>query len=198
MHLYRFTRIGAAVLAALAIGGCGGGAEPPGVATAGSGGAGAGPTANSGVVEQYVSGVREYVRCMRAEGVNLPDPDAKGRIDYNSLGGGAVLKKDPKFLAASLKCKDLMPPVPEELQDKGPPLTAEQIRYAREYSQCMRANGQPDFPDPGPDGHWPHRSSDEQMSEQEAAASLRAQEFCAPVLNGKPPATPDPNRTLLG
>lgn len=188
--------VGACVVLALA--GCGGG-ESPGVATAATGGAKPTTSASaaSNVVEEYVSGVRKYVQCMRDEGINLPDPDAKGRIDYSTVNRDGNMKRDPKFLSASTKCAGLQPEVPAELEDKGPPLTEEQIRYAREYAKCMRANGQPDFPDPGADGSWP-RTENQNPTEQEAQAMFRAGQICRPVLEGRPPTTPDPNATGVG
>lgn len=185
---------------AVTLAGCGGGGDEPGVATAASGGATPTTSASAatGVVAEYVAGVRRYVQCMRDEGIDLPDPDAKGQIDYTAVGGGGALKRDPKFLAAGQKCAGLQPPVPDELEDKGPPLTAEQIRYAREYAKCVRANGQPDFPDPGADGHFSDRTGGENPSEQEAQAMFRASQICEPVLEGRPPTTPDPNATGAG
>lgn len=190
-------RIIAGTALVLALAGCGGKADTPAVATAD----GAKPTVSASaandVVAKYVAEVREFVRCMRNEGFNLPDPGPKGEIDYSSLGLGAGLKKDPKFMAAQQTCSHLLPPVPEELEDKGPPLTAEQIEYARRYAKCMRANGVPEFPDPGPDGHF-GRGVDAGASEQKAQAMFRAEQICRPVLEGRPPTTPNPNETGLG
>jgi hypothetical protein len=185
---------------ALALAGCGGG-ESPGVATAatGDGKPTASASAASNVVEEYLAGVRKYVQCMRDEGINLPDPNAKGQVDYSTVNRDGSLKRDPKFLAASKKCAGLQPPVPDELEDKGPPMTPEQIRYVRDYAKCMRANGVPDFPDPDADGHWP-RTEDEKEgpSEQEAQAQFRAGQICEPVLQGRPTTTPNPNATGAG
>jgi hypothetical protein len=194
-----FTAVTLAGAVAVALAGCGGG-EAPGVATAATGGAkpAASASAAASVVEEYVAGVRKYVQCMRGEGINLPDPDAKGRIDYSAVNRNGSMKRDPKFLAAAQTCKDQMPTVPDELEDKGPPLTAEQIGYAREYAKCMRANGQPDFPDPGSDGRFSDRGGNQNPTEQEAQAMFRASQICNPVLEGRPPTTPDPNATGVG
>jgi hypothetical protein len=191
---------GVTLAVALTVAGCGDGANEPGVASAATDGAAPTLTASAevGVVAEYVAAVRKYVRCMRDAGINLPDPDAKGRVDYTAVDGNGALKKDPRFRAATEKCKDLLPPVPDELEDKGPPLTAEQIRYARDYAKCMRANGQPDFPDPGPDGYFPDRGGNQNPTEQEAQAMFRAGQICNPVLEGRPPTTPDPNATGVG
>jgi hypothetical protein len=194
--------LAAAVLAgsvAVGLAGCGG-SDSPGVATAATGGAKPTTSASvaANVVEEYVAGVRRYVQCMRDAGISLPDPDAKGHIDYSTVNRDGNMKRDPKFLSASMKCAGLHPEVPAELEDKGPPLTEEQIRYAREYAKCMRANGQPDFPDPGADGHFPDRDGDPNLTEQEAQAQFRAGQICHPVLEGRPPTTPDPNATGVG
>jgi hypothetical protein len=186
----------ACLLTACLLTACSSTVNQPGVATAGGGGS-ASPTASSDVVTQYVAGVRTYVRCMRAEGIDLPDPDAKGKIDY-SLPGGGQRKKDPKFVAASEKCAPLLPPMPSELIDQGPPLTPEQITRARQYAKCMRDHGVPDFPDPDAQGHWPGQQSDPTMTEQQTRASYLASVTCEPVLDGHPPASPDPNATGKG
>jgi hypothetical protein len=188
--------VGACVMLALA--GCGGG-ESPGVATAATGDAKptVSATVASNVVEEYVAGVRKYVQCMRGAGINLPDPDAKGKIDYTAVNRRGSLKRDPKFLSASEKCAGLLPALPAELEDKGPPLTEEQIRYAREYAKCMRANGVPGFPDPDSDGNF-GRVANENPTEQEAQAQFRAGQICDPVREGRPPTTPDPNATGAG
>jgi hypothetical protein len=190
----------ACLAVAAAAAGCAGGGDPPGVATAATGGAATpagSASADTGAVAEYVASTRAYVRCMRDEGIALPDPDARGHIDYSRLGGNGVLKKDPKFQAASQKCSGLRLPVPEELQEKLPPLSPEQVGHVREYAKCMRANGVPAFPDPDPDGHF-SRGGIENPTEQEGKAMFRAGQICGPVLEGRPPTTPDPNATGLG
>jgi hypothetical protein len=189
------------VVSLLLLAGCANGADAPGVASAAgtsrsavSSSGGSSPSA--GVVAQYVAGVRKYVQCMRAEGIDLPDPGPKGEIDYSVLGGNP--KKNPKFLAASMKCSPLLPPMPDELQQRPDPLTPQQIRWAREYAKCVRAHGVPDFPDPDANGYFTDSGPQDQMSEQEAHASFLATETCRPVLDGKPPASPDPRATGQG
>jgi hypothetical protein len=201
MKSFRFFPI---FLAAASVGlltGCGGGAETPRVASAAGP---AGPSASgvptgaasADVVTQYVAAVRKYVQCMRAEGIDLPDPGPKGEIDYTTLGGNP--KQDPKFRAASVKCSPLLPPVPDELQAKPDPLTPQQIQWARQYAKCVRAHGVPDFPDPDADGYFTDSRWQDHMTEQEAHTSYLATETCRPVLDGKPPASPDPKATGQG
>lgn len=87
-----------------------------------------------------------FVACMREEGIeDMPDPvpgDTSGRsaVRYaiDVLGKGS----DPVFQAALEECRDLLPepPAPE-------PPSAERLEALRQFSECMRNNGLPDFPD---------------------------------------------------
>ena len=86
---------------------------------------------------------RAYAQCIRDNGVpDFPDPDADGEL----RGPAHEKQDDPAFQAAQEKCRDLAPGGEHEKSD---PATVEQMR---KFSQCMRDNGLPDFPDPDPDG----------------------------------------------
>ena len=177
---------------------CGGKSDAPGVASAGRGAHPGGSARAAGVLAQYLEGQRKWVKCLRDEGFAVPDPDAQGKIDLNPLGGNGKLKADPKWRAAQEKCAPFALPVPEELE-KQPPKSATEIAHARQYAECVRSNGQPDFPDPGPDGNWPQDdSATAAPSDQQAAAIFRASQICEPVLDGRPPTTPDPNAARNG
>jgi hypothetical protein len=81
---------------------------------------------------------------MRDNGVpDFPDPDANGQF----RGPGHDKQDDPKFRAAMVKCRHLAPG--GEHENTGDPAFVEQMR---KYSQCMRDNGVPDFPDPDANG----------------------------------------------
>jgi hypothetical protein len=96
--------------------------------------------ASSGDRDQAIA----YAQCMRENGVpDFPDPDASGRF----RGVGHEAQGDPKFQAAQEACRDLAPG--GEHERLGDPAFVEQMR---EFSQCMRDNGLPDFPDPDPNG----------------------------------------------
>jgi hypothetical protein len=85
----------------------------------------------------------EFAQCMRENGVpDFPDPDAEGRFSE-----GEHDSDDPALRAAQEACRELAPG--GEHQNTGDPAFVEQMR---EYSQCMRDNGVPDFPDPDADG----------------------------------------------
>jgi hypothetical protein len=85
----------------------------------------------------------QFARCMRENGApDFPDPDAEGRFSE-----GEHDPDDPALRAAQEACRDLAPG--GEHQNTGDPAFVEQMR---EYSQCMRDNGVPDFPDPDAEG----------------------------------------------
>ncbi len=91
---------------------------------------------------------RLYAQCMRANGVpNFPDPGPDGRFPL-SHGAGGIDQDSPTFRAALEKCRDLAPGSQHE-KNIGDPAYVEQMR---KFSQCMRENGLPDFPDPEADG----------------------------------------------
>jgi hypothetical protein len=86
---------------------------------------------------------RAYAQCMRDNGVpDFPDPDANGQL----RGPGHEQQDNPKFRAAQEKCRDMAPGGEHQRSD---PASVEQMR---KFSQCMRDNGLPDYPDPDPDG----------------------------------------------
>jgi hypothetical protein len=86
---------------------------------------------------------RAYAQCIRDNGVpDFPDPDANGQL----RGPAHEKQSDPNFRAAQEKCRNLAPGGEHQRSD---PATVEQMRA---FSQCMRDNGLPDFPDPDADG----------------------------------------------
>ncbi|MER5206658.1 hypothetical protein [Streptomyces sp. NPDC002825] len=148
-----------AAVMAFALTGCGGGGDDgagkiptagDGTSTAGKGKTTAGSGNGKDEVGAYVESQRAFVKCMRENGFDAPDPDADGRVE---LGDGS-LKKNPVFVRASMKCAEFQVPVPAEIERRtAPKLTPEQIKKQFEFADCMQKNGAPDFPDPEPDGH---------------------------------------------
>ncbi|WP_266386629.1 hypothetical protein [Streptomyces canus] len=166
---------------AITLAGCGGEGDTPKVPTAGgdnasdkASGRTAAPSGGDDV-SAYVNAQREWVKCLRENGVDAPDPDAKGQVDF---GDNAALKKNTKFLDASEKCASLKAAVPESLENANQPkLTPEQIKVKRDYADCMQKNGAPDFPDPGPDG-----TAQGSEWNQTSAGAKRATRVCAPII----------------
>lgn len=93
--------------------------------------------------------VRQFVACMRAEGIDVPDPEP-GDVSGKSALRFAVEGVDKAKLGAAMeKCNEYMP---EGGQRE--PLTPEQVEGMRAFAQCMRAEGI-DWPDPNADGTFP-------------------------------------------
>lgn len=87
-----------------------------------------------------------FSKCMRAHGVaNFPDPSSSGGGIQLSVGSGSGIDpRSPAFQAAQSACKHFMPGIGR--------LSAHASAQARAHllkiSECMRAHGISDFPDP--------------------------------------------------
>jgi hypothetical protein len=125
-------------------GGCGSGSNGPGVASTGShSSTGSGSTTPSGHGSPLA-----YSRCMRAHGVpNFPDPTPQGHGGFSISLPQGVDPRSRQFQAADQACKSQMP---------GGHLSPAQQQQAMaaglRMSQCMRAHGIKDFPDPNGQG----------------------------------------------
>ncbi|MEU7927430.1 hypothetical protein [Micromonospora sp. NPDC049107] len=127
-------------LLVLALAGCGPADDGGGVATAG--GAKDGVTASATPADDSERQLA-FARCMRENGVEMPDPEAGGRPAFRF--GENV---DPqKVQSAMEKCRDKLPN-----GGQGPQLNPEQAEQMRTMAKCMRENGVPNFPDPDADG----------------------------------------------
>ena len=181
----------------IALSGCGSDAGDPAVASAASGPAPA-ASPKGDAITRYVDAQRQWVACMRKEGYNVPDPDAKGFVDLGAfLAAAKMPKTDPGFTAAQQQCASVRATVPAELLPSQPPLTPQQLENRRKYARCMRENGMTGWPDPGADGEFPADKVGE-MTTAEQADNIRALQICDPVLDGRPPTTPNPNDVPQG
>lgn len=86
----------------------------------------------------------KYAACMREHGIDMPDPQLDGGGVAMSLPQGT---DKAKVDAANEQCKQFLP-------NGGQPMKAdpEMQEKMRRFSQCMRENGVPEFPDPSEDG----------------------------------------------
>jgi hypothetical protein len=86
---------------------------------------------------------------MRANGVsNFPDPDASGDLTIDQVANGSKLDtSSPAWQRAIGACKSLEPS-----GFTGSKRSAQQQSVGRQFAQCIRQNGVPDFPDPSPNG----------------------------------------------
>jgi hypothetical protein len=82
-----------------------------------------------------------YSECMRAHGVsNFPDPDSQGRIVYQGTQGDSATFQHAQSACASKQ------PKPTAAQQ------AQAMAAALRISECMRAHGIKDYPDPSSSG----------------------------------------------
>ena len=128
----------AGTLAAVALAACGGTAAP-GVASLKS------PTATPSASPSgdKAGSAVAFSQCMRRHGVtNFPDPGARG--DLSITAGNGIDPGSPSFQAAQTACQSLLP-------NGGAPDPSQQAAFqqaALQFSQCMRAHGIANFPDP--------------------------------------------------
>ncbi len=108
-----------------------------------------------------------YAQCMRANGLpDFPDPGPDGTFRGASH---EQTQDNPKYQAAQEKCGNLAPGGEHE-QNRGTPAF---VAQARKFAQCMRANGLPDFPDPGPDGTFRGASHEQTQDNPKYQAALQ-------------------------
>jgi hypothetical protein len=128
-----------------------------------------------------------YARCMRENGVEMPDPQvttgANGEIAIEQSAGAAVPKE--KMAAADATCRHFMtaagPNGPRE------PLSAEDLDKLLQFAKCMREHGI-DMPDPQADGGIIFEQRDGATGPtgpQDDAEFRAAEEACASLLPGK-------------
>jgi hypothetical protein len=127
----------------------------------------------------------DYLHCLRANGVNFPEPRPVGAVP-NPLS--------PAFRAAAKACAKLKP---VGLQSGLPPApTPGELRAALAFARCMRGHGLSQFPDPlttyGPDAglsvgrgeFFPLNSP----TELQSPAFRRAADACGLRLTTGPPS----------
>ncbi|WP_439383906.1 hypothetical protein [Amycolatopsis lexingtonensis] len=138
----------AAIGAALLLAGCGGkGDDGSKVASISTPPKSGGPTAadNSGKSDE--DKMRDFAKCMREHGVDMPDPkpagDGSGGMAITLGGDGADASK---IEGAQKACRHLMPNGGEMK-----PPSAEELDKMRKDAKCMREHGI-DMPDPDPSG----------------------------------------------
>jgi hypothetical protein len=163
------SRILTAALAVTALGACGE-----------SNGDGDGDRTSSTPRDRAFEGALKFARCMRGEGLDLPDPrkDANGLVKIG--GPGARLDPaDPKVRAAEEKCD-------KHLRGGGEaPDPAQRARFQDafvKYARCMRREGV-DMPDPKPgQGGLILRFGDPDAPNPESPRFKAADRTCHPLL----------------
>lgn len=151
--------VGAALLGVAVLGtACGTGGDGPGVASAGAaattttsdaatGSSGGGALGGSGPSPKEEAQLLKFSQCMRAHGISdFPDPTGGG-IELRGGPGTDLDPQNPQFRAAQAACAKDMPGA-----DLTPAQKAAANAKALKFAQCMRAHGEPDFPDPDGQG----------------------------------------------
>jgi hypothetical protein len=122
----------------------------------------------------------DYAKCMRENGIDMPDPQFDGgRVTMRA--GGPGQKLDPDTMRAAEKaCAKYQEAVePPELSDEE---QAEFKEAALEHARCMRDNGVPDFPDPQFDENGGAQIRIGKGLNPESATFQQAQKACEKTL----------------
>ena len=190
--LARRVAFGAALaVLAPAVAGCGGGPSHPSVASIGtttSGAAASGSKPRSvgpALSPQQETAIDDaYAACMTAHGI-----PARAMADGAGVGflvrPGTPGPGSPQFTAAQRACKRLLPKggLPAATATQHAAITARMLKL----SECMRAHGEPNFPDPTTQGlHIGPNSGIDPSSPQ----FQTAQHDCARYFPGGSPPTP--------
>jgi hypothetical protein len=96
-----------------------------------------------------------FAQCMRTHGVaTFPDPDASGA--FNKVTLSQLATGNPRFPTAQNSCMHLLPnagSVPNQAQ------VQQTAAQALSFSECVRAHGVTNFPDPDSTGRIPDPAS---------------------------------------
>ena len=119
-----------------------------------------------------------FSQCMRAHGVaHFPDPNAQGLTQISAGPSSDLNPNNPTFQKAQNACQSKLPkPTPAQ--------QAQALQDALKMSQCMRAHGITDFPDPQSQGGGRislslHGSPGSDLNPNDPAFQ-RAQKICMP------------------
>ncbi|MQA97362.1 MAG: hypothetical protein GEV11_22995 [Streptosporangiales bacterium] len=139
----------------------------------GSGDGGDGTTKNAKASDE--DRMREFAKCMRQNGVDMPDPQDGKMVLKNDEGP----EGEKKLQAAQAKCRHLMPN-----GGKPPSMSPEQVAKAREHAKCMRENGIEKFPDPDGSGKIEFKGGPGSEMDPESDEFQAAQKACAKYEGG--------------
>jgi hypothetical protein len=152
MRLRRCTVVATAAVLMFVAAGCGGGGDDGGGVASLSGKSANGTTETTAKAKDPAEAARDFARCMREHGVDMPDPkvSAHGLVQMGAPPGeGADEGPDnPKFRTAEKACQPLLEAArPNGGQRPDPEQEARMRRQALAFAKCMREHGV-DMPDP--------------------------------------------------
>jgi hypothetical protein len=167
-----------AVVLTLALTACGGSGDSDGVASlpdsTGQSTTNEGSSAGASQQDPQEAALA-YARCMRAHGIDVPDPDANGGVQLNAHPGD-----EAKIKKAQDACGDI-------LQRSAPKLSKEQQSALQDgllaFAKCMRKHGI-DMPDPqfGEGGIVTQKGGPGSGPDPNDPKFKEAQEACEPIV----------------
>jgi hypothetical protein len=132
----------------------------------------------------------KYSGCMRSHGItDFPDPtvDANGLPSWSMNVSGGLNPQSREYEAAHQACKNDLPSLGQSPADE-----AAANAKALKYAECMRSNGEFDFPDPNGQGLIQGSldpSSPQYETAQQACRSLDGgfyEQFTSSAVDGGP------------
>lgn len=124
----------------------------------------------------YIAQMQHWVDCLRTNGFDVTDPDAKGVVTFSTNFD----KADPAVIRGQKACERFLVPVPPELEEADAPrLSTKELKRQQDFAKCMRDSGAPDYPDPGPKGFLEGSGV---TWDQAAPGARRAERACLPKL----------------
>ncbi|MBE2319099.1 hypothetical protein DVA67_024200 [Solirubrobacter sp. CPCC 204708] len=139
-------------------------------------------TPSEPAADQNRQAMLDYARCMRENGVDMPDPKFEGGRVTMAVGAPGQRIDPDKLRTAEQACAKYQEAIkPPEMSDED---KAEFKARALEHSRCMRENGIEDFPDPTFDENGGARMKMTRELDPESPAFQKAQQACEKTLPG--------------
>ncbi|HEY3924398.1 MAG TPA: hypothetical protein VGL75_07540 [Acidothermaceae bacterium] len=137
-----------------------------------------GKSAGSPVASASQTGAVGFAQCMRAHGVqNWPDPNSSGEFDKTKVTTQQLKVSSTELQVAQTACQSLLPPASATQQRAN-------VAQALQFSQCVRAHGVANFPDPDGSGRIPDPATAgiNQGSPQFQAANVACAQYRPPYI----------------
>lgn len=103
-----------------------------------------GETSGATALQKYIASEQAFAKCARAQGLNVPDPDANGKQAIPQ--SVTVELREPSKRKLFAACAHKLLPEPGSVE--WPPLDANEFAYQQKLAACMRKHEVPKYPDP--------------------------------------------------